>query len=129
MMLIVVVLASLREGTIAATLGAGYLRYQSALPILRKNLLKLREPYYWEGPDYRHEDSYIFDRQYPYHLTYIEAIKAISRMPLRKVIHLSAEERLMLRKRAKKAKPHAADLKSHCAKWLLAKLSGRSDPN
>jgi len=119
------VLASLREGSIKATLVAAYLRYRSALPILRKNLLKLREPYSWEGPDYRLEEDYISDDQYPYNSTYIEAIEAISGMPLRKVVHLTPGERLMLKKRAKRAKPNSADQKSHCAKWLLAKFPER----
>jgi len=118
-----VLLERLRQGEHSAAYVLAYLGTTEALPILRKALLKERDFYGWEGPDYSKEQTYLADIQYPKQMAYITAIEVISRKPIWAAVKLTAAERQALENEARLAKPAPAYRKNYAAKWLLNKLS------
>ena len=142
--------AEIRGGSTLAIQMAVYLRLETAIPVLRERLLKLRSNYGWEGPDYSTEEAFMSEYQYPYHRIYIWAIQGIAQSPVSTVVKLTDAERSALEEKAAGARPDksfrdptaddyfqkkAAGARSDnttnddlvdgyawCAKWLLTQL-------
>ncbi|MDE0317931.1 MAG: hypothetical protein OXM61_23880 [Candidatus Poribacteria bacterium] len=121
------------RGSTSAILLAGYLRLDSALKPLRRQLLKLRGPYGWEGPDYSKEEAWLYSGQYPYHNIYIDAIERITQKPIHESIKLTPSEYNSLQRESRRARtfdtfpdvgnsPPYIDGNAWCAKWLLIQL-------
>ncbi len=121
------------QGSTSAILLAGYLRLDSALKPLRRQLLKLRDAYGYEGPDYSKEEAWLYNGQYPYHTIYIDAIERITQKPIHESIKLTPSEYNNLQRESRRAKaydtfpdagdnPPYVDGKAWCAKWLLIQL-------
>ena len=121
------------RGSTSAILLAGYLRLNSALKPLRRQLLKLRSTYGWEGPDYSKEEAWLNSGQYPYHEIYIDAIERITQKPIHESIKLTPYEYNSLQRESRRARtydtfpdvgdnPPYVDGKAWCAKWLLIQL-------
>lgn len=118
----------IRGGSTLAIQMAVYLRLETAIPVLRERLLKLRSNYGWEGPNYSTEEAFMSEYQYPYHRIYIWAIQGIAQAPVAAVVKLTPIERQYLNRRASKAAPDVGDPykmvdgQAWCAKWLLTQL-------
>jgi len=115
-------LERLREGEHSVAYLLAYLKTQDALPLLKENLLTDRYFYWWEGPDYSREESYLRDEQYPHHLAYIAAIEHISGKAIWDAMQLSMQERSALQAESRKASPEGPRFQHYCARWLLMKL-------
>jgi hypothetical protein len=103
---------------------AAYLRYQSAIPKLKNELLKCNHFYGWEGGDYQKIERYLDDEQYCYQMAYISAIEYISGKPVSKAITLTYEENAALKTKADKCFECNKDALAFCyARWLLNKLN------
>ena len=140
--------AEIRGHSTLAIQMAVYLRLETAIPVLRERLLKLRSNYGWEGPDYSTEEAFMSEYQYPYHRIYIWAIQGIAQVPVAAVIKLTDVERGALQEKAAGARAdksfrdptandhleekatgaspqannHVVDDHAWCAKWLLTQL-------
>lgn len=118
----------IRGGSTLAIQMSVYLRLETAIPVLRERLLKLRSNYGWEGPNYSTEEAFMSEYQYPYHRIYIWAIQGIAQAPVTAVVKLTPIERQYLNRRASKAAPDVGapykivDGQAWCAKWLLTQL-------
>ena len=103
---------------------SAFLKYDSAVPKLRKALLQCNKFYGWEGGDYSTIGRFLDDEQYCYQMAYIAAIEYIVQKPIDKAITLTEEEKKQLTERAKGcAISDTMDEKSCSAHWLLNKLS------
>ncbi|HWR01657.1 MAG TPA: hypothetical protein VN371_07300 [Chlorobaculum sp.] len=109
---------------------SAFLRYESAVPIIKKKLLENQSIYGWEGPDYSKMYTYLTDAQYPYQMACINAIEYITGKPVSQSIRLTNKERHDLNARAKKCTStniDTADFARYCsARWLLGKLKPSS---
>ncbi|NTW51639.1 MAG: hypothetical protein HGB22_03525 [Chlorobiaceae bacterium] len=105
---------------------SAFLRYESAVPIIKKKLIGCESIYGWEGPDYSKIETWLVDAQYPYQMACINAIEYITHKPVGQSISLTKKERSDLIARAKKCRTKnidKADFMRYCsAYWLLGKL-------
>lgn len=83
-------------------LGAAYLiayfKMERALPILRESLLSETYFYGWET-NAPHEETLMWDTNYPHHWAYLNAIEAITARPAAEYIQLTADEKRELAER------------------------------
>ena len=109
---------------------SAFLRYEAAVPIIKKKLLETQSIYGWEGPDYSKVETYLTDAQYPYQMACINAIEYITGKPVSKSIRLTNKEQHDLNARARKCTAtniDKADFTRYCsALWLLGKLKPSS---
>jgi len=120
-----VVLRELKNGNHGYAHLALVLKLDEALPLMRKNLLRDRYFYGWEGPDYSKEEAFLRDEQYTHHNAYINAISGITGKPIAEAVSLTASEARILEAEARKATlapDNAYKYSYFCAKWLLSKL-------
>lgn len=96
----------IRAGSTLAIQMAVYLRLETAIPVLREKLLRLRSMIGSEGPDYSTEDPWMWEEHYPYHSIYIWAIQGIAQALVAEVIKLTPTERQFLGEKASKAVPY-----------------------
>jgi hypothetical protein len=121
---------------------AAYLQYQSAVPVLKKQLLNTSsfDFYGWEGgdptADKTAESAYrgmLDDHQYPYAMARIAAIEYISGKPLPEAAPLTMEEEITLTAKSASCIPDSSNSKqfeeSCKAYWLLSKLKGQQPSN
>lgn len=106
---------------------ATYLRYDSAVPAIKKSLLKCDSFYMWEGGyDYSGIDTYLSEMQYPLQMAYISAIEYITSQSIENAVSLTLQEYHALKIRADKcnsANIDSVDFGHYCsARWLLEKL-------
>jgi len=105
---------------------ATFLKYSSAVAIIKNKLLNCDKFYGWEGPDYTKKESYMEDAQYCYQLAYIAAIEYITKKPIKQAIALTNQELNTLIEKSKKCKQENIDNEKFiewcAAYWLLEKL-------
>lgn len=117
---------------------AAYLKYESAIPLLKKKLLQEDgfHFYGWEGGLTKGESNEMYvnermkDHQYPEAMAYLAAIECISGKPISQSGIFSKDDQKILEKRAQDCLPDSVDtdrFTSNCsAKWLLYKLKGET---
>jgi hypothetical protein len=103
---------------------AAYLKYNSALPAIKDQLIHCEKFYGWEGGDYSQLQTHLKDEQYCYQMAYIAAIEYISQKPLSEAITLSDSEYSALKLIADQCNMNIKEnLDKVCyAKWLLQKI-------
>jgi hypothetical protein len=106
---------------------AAFLKYESAVPEIKRSLLKCDSFYMWEGGwNYSEIDAYLSEMQYPFQMAYISAIEYITSNTIEQSITLTQKEHIDLKSKAAScttANIDSLDFHAYCsARWLLRKL-------